>query len=71
MAFPEDNEQHDVPKEFAFEYWVDATLKPIAPSPNDQDKNPVIVEEKNEAIPDSAFYAHPIVDKKVAIVTTN
>jgi hypothetical protein len=35
VAYPENNEQHDVPKEFAFEYWVDATLKPVPPSPDE------------------------------------
>ena len=33
VAYPENDENHDVAKELAFEYWVDATLKEIPDVP--------------------------------------
>ena len=28
VAYPENDENHDIAKELAFEYWVSASLKP-------------------------------------------
>ena len=49
VAYPENNEKHDVPKEFAFEYWVDATLKPVPPSPDEVQEEQEV--EKNKDVP--------------------
>lgn len=50
VAFPENNENHDVSKEFAFEYWVDATLKYWA---DDVLKEPSVNTPQQIKIPES------------------